>query len=51
MFQFKRDFNQDFVGARSLAFSSDLNPALQTFAVWLEANKAKIPIAGGAAAS
>ena len=31
MFQFKRDFEADFCGARDLAFSRSLNPALQTF--------------------
>jgi len=43
MFQFKRDFNEYFCGARSLEFSRSLNPHLQTFAAWLEANKGRIP--------
>jgi len=43
MFQFKRDFNEYFCGARSLEFSRSLNPKLQTFAAWLEANKGRIP--------
>jgi uncharacterized protein YbjT (DUF2867 family) len=43
MFQFKRDFNEYFCGARSLEFSRSLNPRLQTFAAWLEANKKLIP--------
>ncbi len=44
MFQFKRDFEGDFCGARDLAMSRSLNPALQTFEVWLQANKARIPL-------
>jgi len=43
MFQFKRDFNADFVGARSIEFSRRLNPALQDFDAWLSANASKIP--------
>ena len=43
MFQFKRDFEADFCGARSLETSRALNPALQTFAAWLERNKTRIP--------
>jgi uncharacterized protein YbjT (DUF2867 family) len=44
MFQFKRDFNETFCGARSLEFSRSLNPSLQTFAAWLAANKGRIPL-------
>ena len=44
MFQFKRDFNADFVGARSVDASRRLNPALQDFDAWLAANGSKIPI-------
>ncbi len=44
MFQFKRDFESYFCGARDLAFSRSLNPQLQTFAEWLVANKARIPL-------
>ncbi|MBN1917779.1 MAG: NmrA/HSCARG family protein [Verrucomicrobia bacterium] len=44
MFQFKRDFEEYYCGARSLSFSRSLNPALQTFAAWLEKNKNRIPI-------
>jgi uncharacterized protein YbjT (DUF2867 family) len=43
MFQFKRDFNEYFCGARNLDFSRSLNPQLQSFAMWLEANKGRIP--------
>jgi uncharacterized protein YbjT (DUF2867 family) len=44
MFQFKRDFEQVFCGARDVAFSRSLNPALQTFEDWLRLNKDRIPI-------
>ena len=44
MFQFKHDFEADFCGMRSLAFSRSLNPALQGFDAWLAANKSLIPI-------
>jgi len=44
MFQFKRDFNQDYCGARNLDFSRALNPALQTFEKWLAQNKSRIPL-------
>jgi uncharacterized protein YbjT (DUF2867 family) len=44
MFQFKRDFEEYFCGARNLAFSRSLNPALQTFDQWLALNKTRIPI-------
>jgi uncharacterized protein YbjT (DUF2867 family) len=44
MFQFKRDFNAAFVGARSLELSRRLNPELQTFDAWLQKNKSKIPL-------
>ena len=43
MFQFKRDFEADFRGARDLAFSRSLNPGLQSFKGWLAANAARIP--------
>ena len=44
MFQYKRDFEAEFCGARDLAFSRSLTPQLQTFAAWLEKNAARIPI-------
>ncbi len=44
MFQFKRDFERDYCGARDLAVSRSLNPALQTFEEWLGENKDKIPL-------
>jgi uncharacterized protein YbjT (DUF2867 family) len=44
MFQFKRDFNDAFCGARDPQFARSLNPALQTFEQWLAANKGRIKI-------
>lgn len=40
MFQFKRDFEEYFCGARSPAFARSLYPGLQNFDQWLAANKA-----------
>lgn len=45
MFQFKRDFEAAFCGARSLEVSRSLNPSLQTFREWLTRNKSRIPLA------
>src|SRR5688500_3745915 len=44
MFQFKRDFNDYFVGARDLAFSRTLNPEMQTFEEWLAVHAKEIPL-------
>lgn len=44
MFQFRRDFEADFCGARDLGVSRSLNPELQTFEAWLEGNKTRIPV-------
>ena len=44
MFQFKRDFNDYFRGARSLEFTRSLNPELQTFDQWLAQHKDQIPL-------
>ena len=44
MFQFKRDFNEYYCGARSPEFSRSLNPELQTFDAWLAKNKSLIPL-------
>jgi uncharacterized protein YbjT (DUF2867 family) len=44
MFQFKRDFEEYFCGARNVAFSRSLNPSLQTFEEWLARNKSRIPL-------
>jgi uncharacterized protein YbjT (DUF2867 family) len=44
MFQFKRDFEEVFCGARSLEFSRGLYPELLTFERWLAANRDRIPL-------
>jgi uncharacterized protein YbjT (DUF2867 family) len=44
MFQFKRDFEPIFCGARKLDVSRSLNPALQNFDAWLAQNKTRIPL-------
>ena len=44
MFQFKRDFNEYYCGARNLECSRSLNPELQTYDQWLERNKSRIPL-------
>jgi len=44
MFQFNRDFSKEFCAARDLNFSRSLNPALQTFAAWLDRNAKRIPL-------
>jgi uncharacterized protein YbjT (DUF2867 family) len=43
MFQFKRDFESAYVGARDLAKTRHLNPELKTFDIWLTENKDRIP--------
>ena len=45
MFQFKCDFQDYYCGARSVAFSKSLNPALLDFDGWLAQNKQRIPVA------
>jgi uncharacterized protein YbjT (DUF2867 family) len=44
MFQFKADFNAMYTGNRPIALSRELNPGLQSFAQWLAANAAQIPL-------
>jgi uncharacterized protein YbjT (DUF2867 family) len=44
MFQFFRDFDRDFCGARKLDAGRALNPEMQTFETWLSRNKQRIPI-------
>ncbi|HET7293566.1 MAG TPA: NmrA/HSCARG family protein [Vicinamibacteria bacterium] len=44
MFQFKRDFESYYCGARNPSVARALNPALQTFAQWLSANGGRIPL-------
>jgi uncharacterized protein YbjT (DUF2867 family) len=44
MFQFKRDFQEVFCGARNPDIARGLNPSLQTFDMWLARNKSRIPL-------
>ena len=44
MFQFKRDFNDEFCAPRDVSFARKLNPELQTFDQWLERHKGEIPV-------
>ena len=44
MFQYKRDFNEDFCGIRDINVCKELNPSLQSFNDWLAANKDRIPL-------
>ncbi len=44
MFQFKRDFNDYFTGARSVETSRALNPVLQSFDTWLARHANAIPL-------
>lgn len=43
MFQFKRDFQADFRGARDVDAAKKLNPSMQSFAEWLATNGSRIP--------
>jgi hypothetical protein len=44
MFQFKRDFNEEYCRARNVEFTRSLNPELQTLEQWLEQNARRIPV-------
>jgi uncharacterized protein YbjT (DUF2867 family) len=44
MFQFKRDFNDDFRRPRDVERSRSLNPGLQTFDQWVAIHKNQIPL-------
>jgi uncharacterized protein YbjT (DUF2867 family) len=44
MFQFKKEFEKDFCGARNVAFSRALNPSLKSFEAWLEENGSRIRV-------
>jgi len=44
MFQFKRDFEDAYCGARSIELSRALNPSLLTFDAWLDRNRGRIPM-------
>lgn len=45
MFQFYRDFDQDFQAARSVEKSRKLNPKLASFEQWVTAHAKEIPVA------
>ena len=51
MFQFNRDFEQYFCGVRNSDVARGLNPALQTFEMWLAQNKSRIPLEQNAASA
>ncbi len=44
MFQYKRDFEAEFCGARDLGVSRSLNPNLQTFTQWVATHKDQLPL-------
>ena len=44
MFQFKRDFNAYYCGARNLDTARSLNPELLSFEAWVAQNKDRIPL-------
>ncbi len=44
MFQFKRDFNEEYCRARNVEFTRSLNPELQTLEQWLDQNAGRIPV-------
>ncbi|HVZ99025.1 MAG TPA: NmrA/HSCARG family protein [Caulobacterales bacterium] len=45
MFQFYHDCEAEFTAKRNLDFTRHLNPELQSFNAWVEANKDRIPLA------
>ncbi|HYK03356.1 MAG TPA: NmrA/HSCARG family protein [Thermoanaerobaculia bacterium] len=47
MFQFKRDFETSYRGARDIEATRLLNPKLRTFAQWLEENKSRLNVPNG----
>jgi uncharacterized protein YbjT (DUF2867 family) len=44
MFQYKRDFEDDYCAARDLGLVRELNPSVQSFETWVAENKDRIPI-------
>jgi uncharacterized protein YbjT (DUF2867 family) len=44
MFQYKRDFESEFCGVRSIEKSRSLNPTLQSFDSWMSQNKNRISL-------
>ena len=51
MFQYKRDFSDQYRAARDPAFARSLNPQLQDFKMWLEANASPHSTVSNAAAA
>jgi len=47
MFQFNRDFADQFCANRSVELSRELNPELQDFATWLARHQGEIPLEAG----
>jgi uncharacterized protein YbjT (DUF2867 family) len=43
MFQYKAEFEAEYCKARDVGFTRSLNPRLQSFAQWAQANKDRIP--------
>jgi uncharacterized protein YbjT (DUF2867 family) len=50
MFQFKTEFERMYCASRNVDCTRELHPGTQSFAQWLAANAARMPIAGRAAA-
>ncbi|HEY3349417.1 MAG TPA: NmrA/HSCARG family protein [Thermoanaerobaculia bacterium] len=44
MYQFNRDFSDEFCAARSVEFSRKLHPGLQSYEQWLSRNAKRIPL-------
>ena len=44
MFQYKRDFEQDYRAARPVESSRKLNPSIRSFRTWLSENRERIPV-------
>ena len=44
MFQVKAEFEDEYCGARELSVARSLNPRLQSFDQWLDANRDKISV-------
>jgi uncharacterized protein YbjT (DUF2867 family) len=44
MYQFKRDFNEEYCASRSIERARELNPSLHTFDEWARENAKKIPL-------
>ena len=44
MFQFNTEYAGEYIAARDLATTRELNPELSTYASWLERNVERIPV-------